>query len=579
MKKAAALLLLLAMALSMLVGCEPAPAPETPDTTQTPDTPVTPDVPETPAEPEAPAELVVPQWTEPVYNVEETLENRQKALSATALAYFYKGILNQYGLQDLNVIDEAVGGNLRGRTLERNTPEENTEDLTLYQWCSSYVYDIVYHTMGYRIADDYRYCRTANLSAGSIGDSSIVAHQYNLTGNEAKDKEVIDKIIADFQPGDIVNWTRPEDGAGHSLILINDVTGDGEMDVLHRTGSRYDMATGADKTETHGIKRESLNTFYEEFNCLYTKTRISVVRVTNLDPAKYPLTQSAKARLAWPGLRIDRTVSGGTLASVESGGELTYTITISSNADQAIKGMPVMDKLDSHCTMVSQDGKPATTTFPVWTVDIEPFGSVTLTYTVKVEGNPGEKIVSEGGSVAGIPSNQLTTTIQAFTPDAARLQAEQDAVAAAAKDGLEFVNKLYEAATGVNPGILSTEETLAAMFDSQTKVNRTLYTLKEGLTSAPGNMLIPTYLGGRYVLTGDNDRILDTRLDDLKAGDILVVAGKKQNNPIPYYWIFNGEKLVEWSGGKVKNVSEKNLIKVLSYDWFVCLRPSLALTK
>ena len=575
MKKALSLVLILALALSLMAGCgkEPASTPETPDTTQTPEAPVTPEV---PAEPE-PIVPVEPEWTEPVYEIEETLENRQKALSATALAYFYKGILNQYGLQDLNVIDESSGGGLRGRTLEANSPEENTEDLTLYQWCSSYVYDIVYHTMGYRIAEDYRYCRTSNLSAGTIGDDSIVAHQYKLTGNLAVDKPIVDAIIADFQPGDIVNWTRPEDGAGHSLILINDVTGDGEIDVLHRTGSRYNMTTGADTTETYGIKRESLDTFYQEFNSLYTKTRISVVRVTNLDPAKYPLTQSAKARMSWPGLRIDRTVEGGVMASVVPGGELTYQIVISNNSETAMKGLPVMDKLDPHCTMVSQDGKPATTTYPVWTVDIEPFANVTLTYTVKVEGKPGEQIVSMGGSVAGIPSNKLVTTIQSFTPDAENLQAEQDAVAAEAKDGLEFVNKLYEAATGVNPGVLPAEEMLAALFDSQIRGTVILYTLKADATaSAPGNMLIPLYLGGRKVLTEDNERILETRMDDLQAGDILVAYGNKQGKLVPFYWIYNGDKLVEWSGGKVKNVSEKNLIKVLSYEYFVGLRPSLA---
>ncbi len=577
MKKSIALLLLLAMALSLFAGCgkteTPATTPETP--TQTPETP------ETPAEPEAPTELVVPQWVEPVYDMEETLEVRQQALAATGLAYYYKGILNQYGLQDMNVIDEMSGGNLRGKTLERNSPEENTDDLTLYQWCSSYIYDVVYLTMGYKVNESYEMCRTAYLATGDIGNDSLMVHKFRHTGDDAKDGPTIDAIIADLRPGDVVTWVQSEavGGGGHSLLVIPDVTGDGKLEVLHRSGGRYDMKTGKDVIETYGIKRTDVDAFLDGNNGLYNKdnkVRLSVMRPTNLDPAQYPLTNAVKARMAWPGLRIDRTVDCGVMGAVTSGDTLTYNIRIYNYGTEPIQGLPVMDQLDSHCTMVSQDGKPATTTFPVWTVDVAPNEYVDLTYTVKVEGNPGELVVSEGGSVAGIPSNQLTTTIRAYTPDAEKLQSEAAAAAAAATDGLDFVNKLYEAATGVNPGIISMEEIRTAMFDSQKKGNYDLYTLKEDLSSAMGSIMIPTYVGGRLVLTGPNDRVLETRLDDLMPGDIIIVDGVKQGKVTPFYWIYNGNKLVEWNNGKTKNITDSGLEKLLSYDFFVALRPSLA---
>jgi len=577
MKKALSLLLILAMALSLLAGCgaDPAPTPETPDTT-----PQTPAAPEAPAEPDAPAELVVPEWTEPVYNMEETLEVRQQALAATGLAYFYKGILNQYGLQDMNVIDEMAGGNLRGKTLERNTPEENTKDLTLYQWCSSYIYDVVYHTMGYKVNSSYERCRTAYLATGDIGNSDLMVHIFRHTGDDAKDGPAIDAIIADLRPGDVVTWVQSEavGGGGHSLLVIPDITGDGKYEVLHRSGGRYDMKTGKDVKESYGIKRTDVDAFLSGNNGLYNrdnKVRLSVMRPTNLDPAKYPLTNAVKARLAWPGLRIDRTVDCGVMGAVVSGGELTYTLEIYNYGTEPIKGLPVMDKLDSHCTMVSQDGKPATTTFPVWNVDIAPNESVTLTYTVKVEGNPGELVVSEGGSVAGIPSNQLTTTICAAIPDAEKLQSEGAAAAAAAADGLDFVNRLYEAATGVNPGIVSMEELRTVLFDERKSGSLTLYTLKNDLSSPMGSMLIPTYVGGRLVLTGPNDRVLETRLEDLMPGDILIVDGVKQGKVTPFYWIYNGNKLVEWNNGKTKNITDSGLEKLLSYNFFIALRPSL----
>ena len=572
MKKFLALFLILGSVLSLLAGCgkEPAPSatPETPDTTQTPEAPVT------PAEPIV---LVEPEWAEPVYEIEEALENRQKALSATAAAYYYKGILNQYGLQDLNIVDEHDGGGLRGKTLERNSPEENTVDQTLYQWCSSYMYDVVYHTMGYRISEDYRFCRTNRLVDGTLGDDSLVVYKYTLTGVDTTDRPVIDEIIANLQPGDIVTYTIADVG-GHSLMVVEDMTGDGIMDILHRSGARYDMSTGKDKKETYGINRDPLEAFRSGTRSLYEKEKVSVVRMTNLDPAKYPLTQSAKARMAWPGLRIDRTVEGGVYGAVTSGSDLTYNIAIMNCGTEALKGLPVMDKLDPHCTMVSQDGKPATTTFPVWTVDVAPGETVNLTYTVKVEGNPGELVVSEGGSVAGIPSNRLVTTIRAYTPDAEKLQSEADAAAAAAADGLDFVNKLYEAATGVNPGIPSMEEIRSTMFEEQPRGGTTsLYTLKaDAAASFPGSIHIPTYLGGRLVLTPDNERVLETRPEDLMPGDIIIADGIKQNKKTTFYWIYNGERLVEWNNGKPKNVTDSGVEKLLSYDFFVALRPSLA---
>ena len=65
----------------------------------------------------------------------------------------------------------------------------------------------------------------------------------------------------------------------------------------------------------------------------------------------------------------------------------------------------------------------------------------TLTYTVSVAGQPGDRIVSAGGSVAGIPMNKLTTTIQAYTPDAAKMQDEATQAAALAAVDAETLAK------------------------------------------------------------------------------------------------------------------------------------------
>ena len=552
MKKITALLLVLVTLVSMMAGCGSSGKEKT--------------------------KLVDPGWVEPVYDeIEDTLENRQAALTATALAYYYKGNINQYGLQDLTFVDEYQGGNLRGKTLEANSPEENTEDLTLYQWCSSYVYDIVYQTMGYKIANDYVFCRTGAIAKGERVDAIIVEHMYNNTGNEAVDKARVDPIYADLQPGDIVTWNNGSNG--HSLMVVQDFDNDGTLNVLHRNGGRYEMATGKDYLEAAGITKTTVETFTKGNNSIYTCNNFSVIRVTNLDPAQYPLTNAAKARLAWPGLRIDRTVSGGVLGSVVPGGELTYTIVITNNSDKDHVDMPVMDAVAENCTMVSVDGKKATTTYPVWSVDIPAGESVTLTYTVKVNGKVGEQVVSKGGSVAGIPSNCLVTTIQSATRDAAKMQDEAKvaSAAAASTSNQEFVNKMYEAAYGKNPGIKSIDEIMADCLDNfGFAAGQTIYQAKENLFEASGNKMIHTYIGGRTVITGANDRILETRMSDLQPGDIIVGRGIKAGKPVDYFWIYDGEFLLSWEKGKVKELKQPELTKLLSFYFFMGFRPTLA---
>ena len=553
MKKLTALLLILAVLATMLVGCG-----EKKET-----------------------KPVDPKWTAPVYEVEETLENRQKALVATAKAYYYKGVLNQYGLQDMTIVDEYYGGNLRGRTMEGNTPEENTEDLTLYQWCSSYVYDVVYHTMGYKIANDYVFCRTGAIGKGDRVEDIVLEHYYKLVRDAEKDKAAIDAIVADLRPGDIVTWIQQ--GGGHSLMVIDDYDGDGVLNIMHRSGGRYNMTTGVDTLEDYGIKLDPITAFTDESasNCLYKKIEFSVIRVTNLDPAQYPLTESAKARCAWEGLRIDRTVTGGVLGSVVPGGELTYTIEITNHSDKNHENMPVMDAVAENCTLVSVDGKKATTTYPVWSVNIPAGETVTLTYTIQVNGQPGEQVVSAGGSVAGIPSNRLVTTIQSFTPEASALQNEANVEKARSEStsALEFVNKLYEAAYGKNPGIQKSEETMAACLQQAKEITFVpvkVYRPVENLFEASNSMMIPTYIGGRNIMTGANDRILETRMSDLQAGDIIIGQDLVNNKLLEYYWIFDGENLLQWSDGTVNKLDQTELTKLLSFDFFMGFRPSLA---
>ena len=591
MKHWTAFLLAFILLLSLFAGCASTPPAETPQTPSAGDmqTPETPEVPEVPEEPETPAEPEAPTWTEPVYTIENTLENRQEAILAVAQAYFNKGTLDQYGLQYITTVREDNGGNLRGRTLEANTPEEATPDQTLYQWCSSYAFDVMYNAFGYRLLDSYVKCRTINLSAGVCGTENnhpeLIVYQYECTGDQAKDQAAANELYALLQPGDIITYTLKENSNGHTILYFGDLDGDGMGDILHRTGVRYDMETGEDKIEGYGIKLAS-----DAKTCLTMPgaqfylpdyRRFSVYRITNLDPAQYPITNATMARMTYPGLRIDRTVNVGVHGSVESGGELTYSIKLVNYSKQDHIGMPVMDAIPENCTLVSVDGEPTTAAFPMWTVDLKAGRKTVLTYTVRVDGKPGDTVISCGGSVAGIPSNKLTTTIQAFTPEASKLQDEAALSAALSAAGTgsdaskNFANALYNAAFGKDPQVGNAAELLEAAFGPHPQHSGT-YVPLEAPTDPMAAMIIPLYYGGTRVITDPNGRVLETLLKDMQAGDIIVSREFLSGDPAGTTWIFDGKNLVTVENGSVVKLDQVAYTTLLKRCFFCALRPSLA---
>ncbi len=599
MKKITAALLLLALCVSLFAcgktetppASDPVETPAQPEAPAEPDTPAEPEAPaqpETPAEPEAPTESkpmpaevlppVTASWEEPVYTIENTLENRQAAIVAECKAYYYKATMNQYGLQYLTVVKDLTGGILRGHSLEYNTPEAATKDNTQYQWCSSFAHDVVYNTFGYKLLDNHEFCRTTFLSEGKCDDPEIVIYQYNCSSSEADNKAAAEAAVAMMQPGDIVTWTRPSDNQGHTLMVVDDMNADGKLDILHRSGNRYDMSTGVDKLETKGIQviydisQAFLST--ESAQNFLDKARFSIYRPALLDAEKYPLTRAAQARLTYPGLRVDRTLDVGSWASVPSGSVITVEVEVFNRARTTLTDMPFHESIPAGCTLVSAEGSLAAD-HPYWLVTLKPGYSTVLRYQLKVEGNPGETIVLHGSSHAGIASNILKLTIEAFTPDSAKLQDEavQQTALAASANSFEFASKLYEAATGKAVSVPVPEELLETCF--MPHQTATVYQPKEDTYTGVGAMILPGYFGGRRLWTMENVRVLETRIGDLQAGDIILVRPELDDASKSEAWIFDGEVLLTAKNGSVKKLNQEDLTKLLSFQFFALLRPSL----
>ena len=147
-------------------------------------------------------------------------------------------------------------------------------------------------------------------------------------------------------------------------------------------------------------------------------------------------------------------------------------------------------------------------------------------------------------------------------------------------DGRTFTEGIYNTAFGTNVVIPSVSELLADGFDAVSrekdvgKEEILMYIPKQNLYKTEKTcMLLPMYIGGRRVLTDFNQRVLETRLSDLQAGDIIAARDAKG---VDTFWIFDGEHLLTPELGKAAAYGQAELTRLLSYEFFCLLRPSLA---
>jgi plastocyanin len=198
-----------------------------------------------PLEPPLPAETAVL----PEIFVEETTENRQKAMVETALAYYRKGAMVQYDNASLCVLGDA--DSMRTSHDEGNTPEMASPDNTIFHVCVSFTYHVVYNTFGYKLLGglDKAYVNQVALADGL---EDVTLFRYKNVKNDFKaNLAAMETVKTSVQPGDIVTYFRYK-GTGHSVMWAGDLNGDGKGDLLNSDGEYYDAKTGTDVREVKG---------------------------------------------------------------------------------------------------------------------------------------------------------------------------------------------------------------------------------------------------------------------------------------------------------------------------------------
>lgn len=364
----------------------------------------------------------------------------------------------------------------------------------------------------------------------------------------------------------------------------------------------------------------------------------------------FTITDVTKTRLQYPGMDIDRTSTVKNYGTAVKGGTITYTVKITNNSNNAryatsygntmgkngtiYSGLTVMEKIPAGTKLVSvSDGRSVTGTETQITWDLADIAageSLSVSYTVEVTGELGDKIVCGGGTVANIPSNVLSCTVggQTWTTNkdgdpidnlAGFLNSEVSAwnsndgykISANPMHETGFAERVYNEIAGLDLQ-LPTIQALADNFFTQEKIyqpyglhlfqdaplTRYMYTLNDRSEVADDyklywDMLVDGYYGGVWVYSNDynnDNRIIDPNPRYLQPGDILVYmnlrgsvsgGGEYENRNVTSWrvLVYLGNETfasVDSDGRMRKTTGASTSMAALMYDMFVVLRPSQA---
>ena len=363
-----------------------------------------------------------------------------------------------------------------------------------------------------------------------------------------------------------------------------------------------------------------------------------------LQTSGYTIKDTTFTRMAYPGMDIDRTVDITPYGTVAKGGTLTYTIEISNRSTdpeyvayrsydqseeykgEAYEGLVIEEHVPENTVLVSAPGAYVEGGTLRWQVDIPQGESAVLTYTVKVTGEIGDKIVNGGGLVANIPSNTLTNVIGGAKLSEKALQ-NMDSFAQASKSewnsndgykitaamtaGTVFAERIYNETTGLDLQLPEIQELMDILFSYEainvqnclylahdsSGVTRYMYTLNETAADSDNqvycDMVIDGYFGGVWAFSNDyagEPRIYEFRTDYLEPGDIIIHTMLTPSNTDGA--AEETRKVEEWnvvvylgndtfaslsSDGRLKKIQDDSAIMPgFSYDLFVALRPSQA---
>ena len=542
----------------------------------------------------------------------EIPEERFQAMAAAAMAYYDKGHSMQYdGKSIVNDIPRKDGGKIR--TTEYEPPEYATPHNTLYSVCSTFMHEIVYEAYGYDLLGSCGAVVTAALAKIKT-DDPLCLYRFDISTGEDVN-EAIDKMLAMAKPGDIFNTYSNKSDAGHAMMYVGDVLGDGKTYLVHCFGSHMDTAKQVDNKEyapnspliddRYGVRTYKdtkggsirMNDAYKMMHNSYGKPGgqkyISLLRPLNLMNEKdYPIPAKTRFRMNHPRFAVDRTLDRTRFCSYEKGETATLTLAL-SNSSKTAYSVPVTEKIPAG---VKLKATPAGATVSgdtiTWNVDLPAESEKTLTIEYEVTADRGTQIVFDGSSVGDIPATEIAVTVsgrklneedQKKLDDIAARKYTETITNAKIKSS-DLGDYVYHNILGLQVEMPTMKEIAEMLteereFSDGTKArvlkDRSKLTAEEKAIDA---MIVPMFHGGKNMW----NRYGHERMNDLvdmhvEPGDIIL-STENVRKPISVnamVYLGKGKYVKLDSAGRPNIVEEPDFFKNLFASAFFGIRPSL----
>lgn len=483
----------------------------------------------------------------------------QKAVVITAESMFLRGNRAQY---DQTSFTKGASRSVGRRTTATRKVEDFTTQYFGYHDCSSFVFDVYWNALGM----DFSEGPTKRNTKWYMSNPHVVYMQTpqesgfsSMTAEQLEEKK--QELLKQLQPGDIINYRKPGNSAGHAMLYVGNDT------LLHSQGGDY---TGAyEKRESKGTySKDSLNELLlssGSVRYLFKMHSYAILRPLNAFEGEIPADTVARMG-AMRGIMAEKLSSHTYGQTVSLGGEVTFTFHF-ENKSTAEKTVEITDTVPENTTYVSGADTVDGSTLK-WTVTIPADGEKEVSYKVKVTEDTaalGKTIRSES-TVSGIAVNCPAITIAKTLTET-----EQQAIVAAyeAKKssdlrGLALADAIYQEVLGTKRlSGMTAQEMLDKIYENW---NATDWMIKEGNEFA--DMLVPRLYGGITVVEKTDVGEYRTRLlqkHHFITGDIILADGEA--------YLFLGDKLIDLDDAA--EVEMKSLEWFTGYFMFTVVRPSM----
>ena len=489
--------------------------------------------PAVPTEPE-PAPVTEPEPEPVVY----TAEDVRTAVVQTALAHYYHDPYVQY---DNYSLTETVN------LLVKDTsylPEDAEADEYLYTVCSDFSYRVWKQATGWAYVKNSSEFMTGDIT-GIPADSPLTVCKFGGKDGETDREAVLTKMHELLEPGDIITYNIT--GAGHSMVYVGDVDGDGEGDIIHSTstgGGRLDRTTGENPIEPDGsIFLQSVDkTLFAPDNKRDLRSPdvyvFNVIRPLNVMET-YELSPAAQMRVKYPYLEVHETFDRAQFQDVQPGETMECKVTLTNHSANGYTAIPVTLPLPEGQTFDSCSEGGAFADGQVrWTADVPAGKTVELSYRLKAVGKPGDRFTFLPGTVDTLPLRTVTFCVGGRHLTDVQLAA-LDKVAAGelpqSLTGTEFldldaVNIFYRDVLGMDLQLPKTAEEFFNAVSERKKVlgkeNKMRLPLDaEKITDQSlAKMLLERHAFGLYMYTGQDARarVVEFMADRYQPGDVFI---------------------------------------------------------